>query len=69
MTVVFDSIVKNENSLPVGPEIIRGVFPGAPPIAVMARSEPIGDPAGTERDPSNQRKAEGGDGQSCFAVK
>jgi hypothetical protein len=39
MTVLFKSIVKNENSLPEGREIFRGSYLGAP-IPLMARSEP-----------------------------
>ena len=69
MTLIFDSIVKSENSLPESPEI-SPCFTLVPHQSLSWQGvNRSAIPAGTERDPSNQRKAEGGDGLSCFADK
>jgi hypothetical protein len=47
MTVIFESIVKNENSLPEDREIIRG-FPFLPQSLSWQGGNRVGDPAGTK---------------------
>jgi hypothetical protein len=69
MTLIFDSIVKSENSLPESSKISHG-FSLVPHQSLSWQGvNRSAIPAGTERDPSNQRKAECDNELSCFAVK